>query len=269
MVRNRIVRGAAMSILAGLLSGCAPSMDAQKRASIDKSQIGEVGGVEIAAFAKARTAVLLTGADEVTHLRIAKRNVQGVFRRSGTVCRTVGGCAAVPIDSRGYWLTARHCADSGAAMVYIPDADGTESAVTARIVWRGEHPGQDIAILYAPFSKGIIPVEVSNSIRMNARLFCVGSGIGADPFSAGRVVGVGGSTDGSLVWLEHDAPLTFGDSGGPAFYDDGLLAGINVEAGTTFSGDRFRATAILPSMAPIVRLIDDDWATMPTSHSRP
>lgn len=260
-MQSRIVRGVVISFFAGLVCGCAPSIDAQKGASIDRAQIHDIAGVEIAMFAKARTAVLLTGADEVTNLHVAKKDVQGVFRLKGKVCRTVSGCVAVPIDSRGYWLTALHCLDSDAAMIYVPDATGKERVVSARIVWKGDLPGQDIAILSAPLGDGIVPVEVADEIRDSARVLCVGSGIAADPFSAGRVIGSGGATDGSLVWIEHDAPLSPGDSGGPAFYDDGMLAGINVEAGTSLSGKKARASAIRPNMHQIVQLIDDDWST--------
>lgn len=265
-VNSRIIHGVVVSILAWLVCGCAPGIDAQKRASMDQAQVHHIAGVEINAFAMARTAVLLTGADEVTNLMITKNEVRGSFRLKGKVCKTIGGCASVPIDERGYWLTASHCLDNDAALIYMPSASGEQQAVLARIVWKGDRPGQDIALLYAPLRDGIVPVDVSHAIRVSARIICVGSGIAADPLSAGRVIGSGGATDGSLTWLEHDAPLTAGDSGGPAFYDDGVLAGINVEAGTSASGKIARAMAIQPSMDEIAQLIEEDWRRQSASH---
>lgn len=253
------IRVVAVLLLATTLGACAPSMDMQKAASMERAQVREIAGADLDTFAKSRTAVLLTGADEATKVHVSKKNVQGLFRLKGTVCRTIGGCAAVPIDARGYWLTASHCLDSGAALIYVPVADDERRAVPARIVWKSNVPGQDLAILSSPLAEGMVPVEVSPKIRDGARIVCVGSGLDADPFSAGRVIGAGGATDGSVVWLEHNAPLTGGDSGGAAFYDDGVLAGINVQAGTSPSGKRARATAILPDMARIAQLISDDW----------
>jgi len=218
-----------------------------------------IAGASSTEFAIGRSAVLFTGTDEVDHLHLAKREVQGVFRLRGQVCRTVGGCAAVPIDARGYWLTAAHCTRSGAVLIVVPPNGHEERAVAARVVWQDTAPGHDLALLQAPLPEGVTPAEVASGVRMSAGVLCVGSGIGSDRFSAGRVVGVGGSTDGSLIWLEHDAPLSAGDSGGPAFYQDGLLAGINFEAGTSFSGKTARATAIQPNMRSIQLLIDEDW----------
>lgn len=217
-----------------------------------------MGGVTPAQYAGTHSTALLTGADEVDHLHVSKGTVQGVFRLSGRVCRTVGGCAAVPIDTRGYWLTAAHCADRE-VLIHTQEADGTKHCVPARIVGRCTGPGMDLALLSAPLPVGLSPVGVAPSVRVGSEVFCIGSGIASDPLSAGHVVGVGGSTDGSVVWLEHDAPLSPGDSGGPAFYPDGLLAGINFEADQSFSGEKARATAVQPNMLQILLRIAEGW----------
>lgn len=243
------------------LTGCTMGIDARKRASLKHEDTQPLGGVSLTQFARTHSTTLLTGADEVEHLHVSKGDVQGVFRRKGAVCRTVGGCAAVPVDARGYWLTAAHCAATGAVLIYTPSPDGIERGIPARIVWRGTSPGMDLALLYAPLPEGVLAVDVSPDVRMSAGVICIGSGIASDKLSAGHVVGVGGSTDGSVIWLEHDAPLAAGDSGGPAFYADGLLAGINFEAGRSFTGDKVRATAIHPHMQELVVRINEDWAS--------
>lgn len=247
------------------LTGCMMGIDARKRASLTQVDTQPLGGVSLAQFAKSHSTILFTGADEVEHLHVSRNNVQGVFRREGEMCSTVGGCAAVPIDSRGYWLTAAHCLDTGAVLIYATSPDGIERGIPARIVWRGTSPGEDLALLYAPLPDGVLAVEVAPGVRESASVFCIGSGIASDMFSAGNVVGVGGSTDGptggSVVWLVHDAPLAAGDSGGPAFYADGLLAGINVEAGRSFGGGTWRATAIQPNMQRLLDLINEDWVS--------
>jgi S1-C subfamily serine protease len=244
------------------LTGCTMGIDARKRASLKHEDTQPVGGVSLTQFARTHSAALLTGADEVEHLHVSKNDVQGVFRRKGAICRTVGGCAAVPVDARGYWLTAAHCAATGAVLIHTPSPDGIERGVPARIVWRGTSPGMDIALLYAPLPEGVLAVDVSHDVRVGAEVVCIGSGIASDKFSAGHVVGIGGSTDGSVVWLEHDAPLAPGDSGGPAFYADGLLAGINFEAGRSFTGETSRATAIQPNMQQLLVRINEDWESM-------
>lgn len=248
------------------LTGCGMGIDARKRASLHEIDAQPIGGVPLDQFAAAHSTALLTGADEVDHLRVSKNDVRGVFRRKGAICRTVGGCAAVPIDTRGYWLTAAHCAASEAVLIYAVSSDGVERGVPARIVWRGTGPGADLALLSAPLPEGVLPVDIAPTVRVGAEVICIGSGIASDKISAGRVVGVGGSTDGSVVWLEHDAPLAAGDSGGPAFYADGMLAGINFEAGRSFSGEVSRATAIQPNMHVVFPRINADWSS--TSSSR-
>lgn len=242
-----------------LLIGCASGIDARKRISLPQGGERPLGGEPLAQFAQAHTSTLLTGADEVDRLHVSKHDVQGVFRLDGQVCRTIGGCAAVPIDARGYWLTAAHCADAGGVLIYTPNSDGIERGIPARIVWRGTGPGLDLALLFAPLPDGMSPVTVASSVRENSEVICIGSGIASDPFSAGRVVGVGGSTDGSVIWLEHDAPLSAGDSGGPAFYPDGVLAGINFEAGRSFTGEKMRATALQPNLQQLLIRINEDW----------
>lgn len=243
------------------LPGCASGIDAHKQVSLSQGSERSLGGEPLAQFARAHSSTLLTGADEVDHLHVAKHDVRGVFRRDGQICRTIGGCAAVPIDARGYWLTAAHCADAGGVLIYTSNSEGIERGIPARIVWRSSGPGLDLALLSAPLPDGMSPVAVASSIRVNAEVICMGSGIASDPFSAGRVVGVGGSTDGSVIWLEHDAPLSAGDSGGPAFYLDGTLAGINFEAGRSFTGEKMRATAIQPNMPQLLIRVDNDWAS--------
>jgi len=259
------VRGGLVLVLSVGLAGCAPGIDARKRASLPQRETQRVGGAPVDHFARTHATALLTGADEVDHLHLARPGVQGVFRLEGRVCRTVGGCAAVPIDARGYWLTAGHCVDSGAALIYDPAADGVERGVPTRIVWQGATPGLDLALLYAPLPEGFIPVEVAPSVRAGAEVICVGSGIRTHQLSAGHVVGIGGSTDGAVTWIEHDAPLAAGDSGGPAFYRDGLLAGINFEAGRSRSGATSRATAIQPDMRQVMARIEADWGAQPAS----
>lgn len=257
---SRRISGPAIALLASVSCGCAPNLDSQKQASINGAEISTVAGVETRAFATTRTAVLLTGTDEAMDVSVAKNNVQGVFRLHGNVCRTIGGCVAIAVDSRGYWLTARHCLDSGAAMICITSPEGTQAAAPARIVWKSDRPDEDVAILYAPFGDGVVPVDVAREVRLKAEVICVGSGFRSDQLSAGRVIGVGGPVDGSLVWLEHDAPLEVGDSGGPAFYRDGVLAGVNVLLRTSLIGVKARVIAIQPSMDQVNRLIEDDWS---------
>lgn len=247
------------------LAGCTMGIDAQKRASMQQADVQPLGGVSLDQLADTRSTVLLTGADEVGHLHVSKSDVRGVFRRNGAICRTVGGCVAVPIDARGYWLTAAHCAAAEAVLIRKVTSDGVEHGIPARIVWRGTNPGVDLALLYAPLPEGVLPVDCSPDVRVGAAVMCIGSGIASDRFSAGHVVGVGGSTDGSVVWLEHDAPLAAGDSGGPAFYADGVLAGINFEAGRSFTGEASRATAIQPNMHDILARINADWPSVSSS----
>lgn len=262
MTRSVVLAGVT-ALAAVTLVACAPGIDAQKHASLRRNDTRGVAAIATPDFVSSHSAVLLTGADEVDRLDISERGVRGTFRLHGATCRTIGGCTAVPIDSRGYWLTAAHCVDSGGVLICDLSRDGDHRGIPARIVWVGTAPGHDLALLYSPLPDGILPVTAATGVRMGEEILCVGSGLRSDRLSAGHVVGVGGSTDSSLTWLEHDAPLSAGDSGGPAFYRDGELAGINFEAGQSLSGKRVRATAIQPDMEQLRARIDADWASRP------
>jgi len=162
-------------------------------------------------------------------------------------------------DSTARFAEPSSDAQSYPVLIYVPSTASDERAIPARIVWRSAAPFDDLAILFAPLPVGISPVDVAPTARTGEPVVCVGSGIKSSRLSAGHVVGVGGSTDGALKWVVHDAPLSGGDSGGPAFYLDGLLAGINVEAGSSLTGDVSRATSLLPDMRVINARIDADW----------
>ena len=121
--------------------GCAQSLrdvDSLKRASMDHEQIRPLGGLETSVFVTTRAAVLLTGTDEATNVRVAKNDVQGFFRLNGEPRGLIGGCVAVPIDARGYWLSASHCLASGAALIHRIVPEGQEGVVPARVVWTGD-----------------------------------------------------------------------------------------------------------------------------------
>lgn len=253
-------------LLSGLAcAGCATSINSQKQDSLTRSTqlFRELSNSQ---YAETHTGVLFTGTDEVDHLHFADGQVQGLFKLKGEACRSIGGCAVVPIDSRGYWLTASHCTDTGAILLYSFSIDEGERGIPARIVWRGDAPGLDLALIYAPLPDGVVPLEIASDTRVGEQVLSIGSGIRSGRYSAGRVIGIGGSSDGSIVWIEHDAPLSAGDSGGATIYQDGLLAGINFEAGSSFSGSKSRATAIKPDRKRLHELIEDDWSKIVDTH---
>lgn len=155
------------------------------------------------------------------------------------VDRVFAGTAAA-ISEDGYWLTAAHCADPEPLMLVRPNANGKLAHWPARVVWRAPSDGEtdvmelashrDVAIVHTPVVAPIPAFTLASSPPpMSGRVLCMGAGTATYQWSAGRVVSIEPSPVACVTLVRHDAPLYFGDSGGPAVLDDGTLVGVNIE----------------------------------------
>ena len=131
------------------------------------------------------------------------------------------------IDGAGYIVTNNHVID-GADKISITLNDGRE--LDAKLI--GADPGTDIALLKVESSTPLpfVPFGDDSKLRPGDWVVAVGNPFGlggtvtAGIVSArGRNIGAGPYTD----YLQIDAPINRGNSGGPAFNTAGEVVGVN------------------------------------------
>ncbi|MFT3809236.1 MAG: DegQ family serine endoprotease [Micropepsaceae bacterium] len=131
------------------------------------------------------------------------------------------------IDGSGYIVTNNHVID-GADKISITLNDGRE--LDAKLI--GTDPGTDIALLKVESSSPLpfVPFGDDGKLRPGDWVVAVGNPFGlggtvtAGIVSArGRNIGAGPYTD----YLQIDAPINRGNSGGPAFNTAGEVVGVN------------------------------------------
>jgi S1-C subfamily serine protease len=142
--------------------------------------------------------------------------------------------SGVIMDTEGHVLTARHVVD-GLASIYVITYDGLVSRAT--IV--GACKFSDIAVLQLDKDPGIAPPPFADSslITIGQPVVAIGAPFESsvhqdmrDTLTAGvisqldRYVNVDGTSIPNL--LQFDAPVNFGNSGGPLFSAEGEIAGI-------------------------------------------
>lgn len=146
--------------------------------------------------------------------------------RPGEPARRAMGSGFI-IDPSGLLITNNHVVD-GASRVKVKLSDGRELA--GRVL--GRDPKTDLAVVRIEGSGKFSPVQWGDSdrIRVGENVFAVGSPFGlgnsvtAGIVSArGREIGAGPYDD----FLQVDAAINSGNSGGPLFDSEGRVVGVN------------------------------------------
>lgn len=268
----------AAAIAAWMLGGCAsvviPSdakINSEKIASIAEWNQILVGHESAETYAWDRTSMVIQGADGIrtqTETESNKPRARSFTPTlNGKVVKRASAGAAAAIASDGYWLTAAHCTEPGPLMIVHIGRDGQLRSWPARVVWRADSEGvsstmelppeRDLAILHTVMDQPIAAFTLAAAPPERGRVLCLGSGVGTNAWSAGRITGVGGRIDDDVTLIRHDAPVSFGDSGGPAMLEDGSLVGVNVErAWGVLADDESTAAWIKPSV--LERVIEED-----------
>jgi serine protease Do len=140
--------------------------------------------------------------------------------------RSIGSGAI--IDADGYIITNAHVVkDARSVQVVLPDARGR--AIDAAIVGVAEEI--DLALLKVDV-KGLHPLPLADfdRIRQGEIVFAFGSPQGLrDSVTMGLVSATARQPDPDtpMVYIQTDAPINRGNSGGPLVNTDGELVGIN------------------------------------------
>ena len=203
----------ALGILAiTLVAGCETSSSQtskQSFLSLDNSR-------NVLSFADTLDSVL----PSVVRVGKLNKNSEGTLALSGI------GSGAVIDAEKGYVITNAHVVEGGAGLlINVPDG----RVVQARLV--GIDTPTDIAVLQADDLR-VAAVKGANSdnLRVGDVVFAVGYPLGLDQsLSLGVISGLGrsGSGGGLQDFIQTDAAINSGNSGGPLLDSQGRLIGIN------------------------------------------
>lgn len=209
----------------------APSLEPWKNGSAEKQTIVDQ--------APARIGLLFDGWDTMKISTKRKQPDKLTFKFHLNGQKRGGMSTAVPISSDGYFLTASHSVDEDPLILVALTSDQELSAQPARLVWRGEYKkgGPDLAIIHAPLVPILpFPLADSDTVKTKANVAITGAS-GLHPPTPAITSAAGNITKLYPVshdpigapWriIEHDIPLSCGDSGGPLFNEKGECIGIN------------------------------------------
>jgi Do/DeqQ family serine protease len=171
----------------------------------------------------------------------------------GRESRQMGIGSGVIVRSDGYILTNHHVVD-GAQEIRIEFTD--RRGFNAKLI--GSDPPSDLAVLKID-AKDLTALSLGNSddVRVGDVVLAVGNPLGiGQTVTAGIISAKGRSTglsDGSFEdFLQTDAPINQGNSGGALINTNGLLVGINSQIVSPSGGNIGIGFAIPSNMARVV-----------------
>ncbi len=229
--RTRLVSRVGLVVLAGLTSVAAPSpIQAQSRASAlaDLSSSFE----ELAA--RVSPAVVQVFASGLS----IERSVQA-SGQEGVVSQQSASGSGVIVDPSGYIITNAHVV-AGATRVEISLAERVPAAGESILMGRGPLLAADVVGIDTESDLAIlkidgpdfpyVPFGDSDQLEQGQLVFAFGSPLGLqNSVSMGVVSSVARQLEpeGSMIYVQTDAAVNPGNSGGPLVNTDGELVGIN------------------------------------------
>ena len=175
------------------------------------------------------------------------------MRRASSTCPSRGAGSGFIIDSDGYILTNHHVIDN-AERITVTLADGR--SFRGEVV--GTDPAIDIALLKISGGRDLpeAPLGNSDDLRVGEWVCAIGNPLGyVHSVTVGVVSFIGRKLfDVSLDdYIQTDAAINFGNSGGPLINSRGQVIGINSAVSSRTSSIGFavpinQAVAILPQL---------------------
>jgi serine protease Do len=134
--------------------------------------------------------------------------------------------SGVVVDANGLVLTNAHVvAHAGVIHVRTPDGDDLKATLL------GTDPDTDLAVLRVPDARGLRPAPLGDSGRLQVGewVVAIGSPLGLHHTVTVGVVSAKARTvdDSGLEFIQTDAAINPGSSGGPLFDLSGAVVGIN------------------------------------------
>jgi len=153
------------------------------------------------------------------------------------------GCGFL-IDPRGWVATNHHVVAKATTAARVAFADGTECGLAGLVAARPEHDLAIVQLADPPPGLPFLDLSYEGTPRLGSQVSAFGHPFNADfSLSKGGVSRVLTTADllaGSqakvvramkapedLVWVQHDAKISPGNSGGPLLAEDGRVIGVN------------------------------------------
>ncbi|HUT95209.1 MAG TPA: serine protease [Thermoguttaceae bacterium] len=153
------------------------------------------------------------------------------------------GCGFL-IDPRGWVATNRHVVANATTAARVTFADGTECRLAGLVATRPEHDLAIVKLVDPPPGLPVLDISYEGTPRLGSQVSAFGHPFNADfSLSKGgvsRVLTTADLLSGSqaqvvramkapedLVWVQHDAKISPGNSGGPLLAEDGRVVGVN------------------------------------------
>lgn len=182
------------------------------------------------AVARAAPAVANIYSERVVKERLPPATLGELFggvmpRYRQRIEQTLG--SGVVVDDAGHIVTNHHVIDN-AERVSVQLADGRQAE--ARVV--GRDPDTDLAVLYVDLAAmPVMPLGRSDQLRVGDVVLAIGNPVGlTQSVTQGIVSGTGRGQLGVATFenfIQTDAPINFGNSGGALVNSNGELVGIN------------------------------------------
>ena len=231
---NRKNRGATLMLSLALICALAAGGGFAAGNLTNRAASAEIAQVEVAAPA----------ADDSPAIYVAQKNANSVvgiitnteaWTRSGGVQNTpVAQGSGVVIAEGGYVLTNNHVIEDGSAFqVLMPNGDKVDATLA------GADSAMDLAVLkVTDQAENLVPVTVgaSESLPVGSTVIAIGNPGGeilANTVTRGIISGLerssvsSNNTTRNVNYIQHDAPISSGNSGGGLFDYQGNLIGIN------------------------------------------
>ena len=127
------------------------------------------------------------------------------------------------IDNDGTIATNYHVIDQAKSAI-IKGSDGTEYEVVGV---RGYDPDMDLAILSTSAS-GTTPLErTTDEVKTGEKVYALGNSQGYQSTFTEGIVSMASREEKGHTYIQHSAPITNGNSGGPLLDEEGKVLGIN------------------------------------------
>jgi len=153
------------------------------------------------------------------------------------------GCGFL-IDERGWIATSNHVVSSATTAAQVTFADGTECKLAGIVATGPEHDLAIVKLEDPPQDLTILDISYDDTPRLGSQVYAFGHPYNADfSLSKGIVSRVLTTADlpsnpqpsvvarmkapKDAIWIQHDAKISPGNSGGPLLTEDGRVVGVN------------------------------------------
>ncbi len=230
-----------------------PAQAASATDDVDIEDADDVKASEDAGTVGARKGEAATPEDGETAeppRRITAKSLESVLRAIVKFEMPMAGQARVQygcgflVDPRGWVATNHHVVAHATTAARVMFADGTECRLAGLVAARPDHDLAIVQLVDPPPGLPVLDIGYEGTPRLGSQVSAFGHPFNADfSLSKGvvsRVLTTADVLSGSqaqvvramkapddLVWVQHDAKISPGNSGGPLLAEDGRVLGVN------------------------------------------